>query len=249
MTSELDPHLIELEAKIQILENENEFLSAKAEENLLLNRAFEDINLYEDIDALFLNNLESISVLLDIQFSGIFDYENHQFTCIASYALFENEDTNDVYLKVSDSLFTSLFSNTSCFIKSESELIDFRHPNSNFEPDNFLIIPLNSEVVKSRFFVFANSKEHESLSLRESLFNKIVKIISAKLDKIFYQNELKKLNLELERKVEERTVELLRQNEEYATLNEEYKTLNEELYTAKEKAEESDRLKSSFLAI
>lgn len=248
MVSELDPHLIELEAKIQILENENEFLSAKAEENLLLNRAFEDINLYEDIDVLFLNNLENISVLLDIQFSGIFDFDKHQFTCISSYALFENEDTNDIYLKISDSLYSSLFSSTSCFIKNESGQIDFRHPNSHFVPDNFLIIPLNSEVIKNRFFVFVNSVGHESLSQRESLFKKIVKIISAKLDKIFYQNELKKLNIELERKVEERTSELIRQNEEYATLNEEYKTLNEELFSAKEKAEESDRLKSSFLA-
>lgn len=53
---------------------------------------------------------------------------------------------------------------------------------------------------------------------------------------------------DLEKQVELRTFELKRQNEEYAALNEEYKTQNEELMFAKEKAEESDRLKSAFLA-
>lgn len=42
--------------------------------------------------------------------------------------------------------------------------------------------------------------------------------------------------------------ELKRRNEEYASLNQEYAIQNEELQKAKEKAEESDRLKSSFLA-
>ena len=40
---------------------------------------------------------------------------------------------------------------------------------------------------------------------------------------------------------------LKQQNEEYAALYEEYKTQNEELIIAKEKAEESDRLKTEFL--
>jgi len=42
--------------------------------------------------------------------------------------------------------------------------------------------------------------------------------------------------------------ELQKQNFEYASLNEEYKAQNEDLLIAKEKAEESDRLKSAFLA-
>lgn len=48
------------------------------------------------------------------------------------------------------------------------------------------------------------------------------------------------------RKEAERLIK--QQNEEIEAQNEEYKQLNEELYRAKEKAEESDRLKSAFLA-
>ncbi len=79
------------------------------------------------------------------------------------------------------------------------------------------------------------------------MLEKIIRIISAKLERIFYQNELEKLNEELEQKIESRTIELYKQNQEYLTLNEEFKKTNEELYIAKEKAEESDRLKTAFL--
>ena len=56
--------------------------------------------------------------------------------------------------------------------------------------------------------------------------------------------ERKKIELLLKQKSEDYEV----QNEEYLQLNEELTQTNEELFHAKEKAEESDRLKSAFLA-
>jgi PAS domain S-box-containing protein len=52
---------------------------------------------------------------------------------------------------------------------------------------------------------------------------------------------------EVEFLLEEKNKEIKAQNEEYLQLNEELKQTNEELYKAKEKAEESDRLKTAFL--
>ena len=49
-------------------------------------------------------------------------------------------------------------------------------------------------------------------------------------------------------KAEKSELELQSKNEEYETINEELNQTNEDLYKAKEKAEESDRLKSAFLA-
>ncbi len=67
--------------------------------------------------------------------------------------------------------------------------------------------------------------------------------------------ELQNLNVDLDEKVKERTIELekneieLKQrNEEYALVNERLRQTVEELKLAKEKAEENDRLKSAFLA-
>lgn len=47
MKTKVETNLIELESKIRILETESESLSAKAEENLLLNRAFGEINSFD----------------------------------------------------------------------------------------------------------------------------------------------------------------------------------------------------------
>lgn len=53
---------------------------------------------------------------------------------------------------------------------------------------------------------------------------------------------------QIEDALQEMNRELKARNEEYASLNEEYLAQNEELQRAKEKAEESDKLKSAFLA-
>lgn len=80
MKSKVETNLIELESKIRILETESESLSAKVEENLLLNRAFGEINSF-DTESLLINTLESISILLDIQFTGIFKLMDKRFNC------------------------------------------------------------------------------------------------------------------------------------------------------------------------
>lgn len=50
-----------------------------------------------------------------------------------------------------------------------------------------------------------------------------------------------------ERELQEKNEEIARQNEEYEVMNEELTVTNQELLRAKERAEQSDRLKSSFL--
>ncbi len=247
MKQSLNSYLLELESKIQILELENETLSAKAEENLLLNRAFEEINVYEDMDSLLLNTLESISVLLNIQFSGLFVFQDNSFICISSYALFSNEDTVNIRFSISENNANKLASNQTLLLYTSDHGLQFEYPKAAFFADHAVIIPLDSELIKRRYFVFVNDKNGTDLADRIPLFEKVIRIISAKLERIYYQNELQKLNAELEEKVELRTLELFSQNQEYLALNEEYKTINEELLIAIGKAEESDRLKTAFI--
>jgi PAS domain S-box-containing protein len=241
MNQSLDPHIIELESKIQILERENEALSAKAEENLLLNRAFEEINDFEDINLLLLNTLESISVLLNIQFSGLFDFKDDQFTCVSSYALFSNYDSINIPFSVSEKVKIKVAAKETSLVHHADDGFTFHYPDSGFIPDHALIIAIDSDIIKNRYFVFINDETDNHLEDRIPLFEKIIRIISTKLERIYYQNELVKLNEELERKVELRTSELNRQNEEYSELNEEYKKMNEELQIAKTEAEESEK--------
>ncbi|MDP3180733.1 MAG: PAS domain S-box protein, partial [Bacteroidota bacterium] len=212
MNSNLDPTYIELESKIQILEIENETLSAKAEENLLLNRAFEEIDVYDDIDKLFLSTLESISVLLNIQFSGLFDIVDNQFICKSSYALFSNEETVNIQLKVQEPILKRLILNETCFFSKPDSGFTFNYPDSDFKAEQVLLIPLHSEFIKNRYFVFINDSSQQDLAERKQLFEKIIRIISTKLERIYFQNELKILNEELEKKFAIRTVELQNRN-------------------------------------
>lgn len=202
MNSELDSKIIELESKIQILERENEVLSAKAEENLLLNRAFEEINVFEDIDNLLINTLEGISVLLDIQFSGIFDLIDNKFDCISSYALFDNDDTTNVKLNVSKEILDKLFSNQICYFGKNDPNLFFEYPNPIFVSETAVIVPIISEFSEHRYFVFVNDSSGRDLESRMPIFEKIIRIISARIERIYYQNELKKLNQELSEKIE-----------------------------------------------
>lgn len=81
--------------------------------------------------------------------------------------------------------------------------------------------------------------------------NKIIKQIEELqlANKKVEENELRLMhqNEELDKKVAQRTRELKQQNNEYLCLYEEYKCLNEQLVSAKERAEESDRLKTEFI--
>ena len=214
MNSKLDPYIIELESKIQILDVENATLSAKAEENLLLSRAFEEINDYDDIDNLFLNSLESISVLLNIQFSGLFDLIDKQLICKSSYALFSNKETLNIQLKVPETILKKLILNKVCVLNKTDAGFIFNYPGSDFVAEQAIIIPVNSEIVKSRFFVFIDDSSEQELAERIPLFEKINRIISAKLERIYYQNELIDLNAVLEKKINIRTEELQKQNAE-----------------------------------
>lgn len=69
---------------------------------------------------------------------------------------------------------------------------------------------------------------------------------TGKLSKAF--NNMNASLEELTDKLEEKIVLLNQSNNEYATLNEEYETRNEDLFEAKQRAEESDKLKTAFLA-
>ncbi|NQU34250.1 MAG: PAS domain S-box protein, partial [Bacteroidetes bacterium] len=214
MSPNLDTYITELESKIQILELENETLSAKAEENLLLNRAFEGINVDDDIENLLITSLESISILLNIQFTGLFDLIDNKFICKSSYALFSNEETVNIHLKVPETLIKKLISKKTCFLNIMELGFTFSYPNSDFVAENAIIIPFDSEIIKNRFFVFINNSNGQSLKKRASLFEKIIQIISSKLERIYYQNELKILNEELEKKINIRTKELQKRNSE-----------------------------------
>ncbi|RLD63084.1 MAG: hypothetical protein DRI95_12180, partial [Bacteroidetes bacterium] len=208
MKQEFEKKYLEHEAKIQILELENEFLSAKAEENQLLNKAFEEINQNEGSDTLFNNILENISILLDIQYSGIFDLQDGQLINISSYSLFDNTDKAIPLVELSEIIQKELLTCKSCFIGENNNDYSFYYPEDRFNPARLLIVPVCNQQAANRFFVFAINKNNDSLKKRIPLLEKIADITSVRIERLYYQEELKKLNKGLEKRVDDRTKEL-----------------------------------------
>jgi len=85
------------------------------------------------------------------------------------------------------------------------------------------------------------------IPVKNSKLESSTKFLNTISEQISYLATINIQNLELIRKKENTEQKLQIQNEEYASLNKKYVTQNEELIKAKEKAEESDRLKTAFL--
>lgn len=200
MKDSLQSQIIELKSKITILEEENFFLSAKAEENLLLNRAFEEISNYEEIDTLFKNTLESISILLDIAFAGIFDFSSNQFKYYSSYILSQNNEAESIKLSISDKYLKDINSNKPIYINTPDVELLIEDEKNNSQFTCYLIIPLKSDINKKRYFVFANDANSPDLKDRIPLLEKVINIISSRLERIFFQNEMIRVNKELQEK-------------------------------------------------
>jgi transcriptional regulator with GAF, ATPase, and Fis domain len=217
--------ILDLESKIQILEVENMVLSSKVEENLLLNKAFSEINSSESIEDVYFNTLESISILLNIPFSGLFELKEDNFQCISSYALFQNNDTNDVVFHLKNNkLLEKVLEKISIIRKNEARLI-YNNNKIKFSPECFATFPVKTEFSKNQVFVFAEDDIESIIKDRLSVLEKIVKIISSKLERLFYQRELERLY----NKVKKSNDRLVAVNKELKSKNKIIKEQNEEL--------------------
>lgn len=216
-----------LESKLAVLESENEALSLKIEENLLLNRVFEEINSYDESEDFIKEILESICILLDVQFSGLFELMDNQCVFKEHYVLFAHEKNPLLRLDIHQDMLEKILYNKSAFLQQGSQTFSFEYPNSNFIAHHGVVVPFNSSRIKNRFFIFINDEASALLKERMGILQKIVGIIVARYEKFYYQNALKTLNELLEQKVSLRTYELFEKNEE--------------LRVAKEKVEHSQR--------
>ncbi len=80
-----------------------------------------------------------------------------------------------------------------------------------------------------------------------AIFQNAVQMLAIILERLLQETLLSEKKGLLEKLVEERTIELKKQNQEYALLNDEYKIQNEELLIAKEHTEESEANLSSLI--
>jgi signal transduction histidine kinase/CheY-like chemotaxis protein len=111
-----------------------------------------------------------------------------------------------------------------------------------------LLIPFQNQFISQGLFVFADTDTTNRIGTCESVLTRMVHLIMERIEKIILLHEVQELNINLEKRVMERTLELSRSNRKLRKEITERKRVEKELLTARDRAEESDRLKSAFLA-
>ncbi len=205
----------ELEEKIRILEEENDHLSERAEETLLLGLVAESIHDVEDGDILLENVLERFSILKSIPYCACFSINENSAQLISAYALFSDDPSIEVHITLSPSIIKEF--NQGPYITknllNEAKGLSMNFQYENFSPHTVVIIPFETRSIPKGIFVFIdNDPAEDRLSPMIMVLQQVVDMAAARLDKISLLNELRKINIELDHRVEERTKELSRSN-------------------------------------
>jgi signal transduction histidine kinase len=228
----------ELEEKISFLVAENESMAERAEEIFLLVMVSESIREINDRSIIVDTVLEKISILKDIPLCCYCSREDNTLTVQLAYASYA-DNSSIQKIELDENAYNKL-QNGILYLVKENKIYDeiFTSLNEkNFEPRSILIIPHKSISNELSYFLFAdNDKDTNRFSEIITLIHEVINIMSDKLDNLYLLEELRKINLGLERKITDRTSELWETNrllrreiEDKRLAEEELKLKNEEL--------------------
>ncbi|TRX72385.1 PAS domain-containing sensor histidine kinase [Carboxylicivirga sp. M1479] len=205
-----------LEFRIKELEKENNSLSNKVEEMLLLSLINESFETIKDEQQLLLSVLEKISILKEIPYCACYAIDGNSYSCIAQYCSLFNSEPCQGILFFSDGLLRSFTSEAIIrfTIKEHPEALQLITQDDRFEPAELLAIPFHTRTLKNGVFIFMSSAKL-SIPFPSDLqsFHQVIQIVIDKWDRLSLIDELQLLTHQLEERVEERT-SLLQQSEE-----------------------------------
>ncbi|MBS2209771.1 PAS domain S-box protein [Carboxylicivirga mesophila] len=204
-----------LELRIKELEEENNSLSDQVEEMLLINLINESFDEITDEGRLLTAVLEKISVLKDIPYCACFEFSETSYNCLAQYCSFYTNEPCLSTVSISGELLKEL--NTQSIFRTNliqnPGLVTF-DSKSAFHPGEMLAITFQTRALNHGVFIFVcDGKPSGPLKNDLLPFYQIIRIVTDKWDRISLMKELRQLNKELEKRVEERT-NLFKQSEE-----------------------------------
>jgi signal transduction histidine kinase len=214
MTKDLNKRIKELEEKIQFLSAENESMAERAEEIFLLAMVSESISEINDRSIIIDTVLEKISILKDLPLCSCCIKKEGNLVVNASYTSYA--DTSKIKkIELSKDLASGL-QNGVFYATKDSDGFDMLFQSlseKNFSPNSVLIIPHKSISNELSYYLFADTDEDPNrLSNIITLIHEVINIMSDKIDNLYLLEELKKINLDLERKISDRTSQLWETN-------------------------------------
>lgn len=238
MTQNQNKKIKELDEKISFLVAENESMAERAEEIFLLVMVSESIREINDRSIIVDTVLEKISILKDIPLCCYCSRKKNTLNVQLAYVSYA-DNSSIRKIELDENAYNKL-QNGILYLVKENKVYDeiFTSLNEkNFEPRSVLIIPHKSISNELSYFLFAdNDKDTNRFSEIITLIHEVINIMSDKLDNLYLLEELRKINLDLERKITDRTSELWESNrllrkeiEDKRLAEEELKLKNEEL--------------------
>lgn len=199
------------EERIRLLEAENQLLNERAEDVILLGLMAENLTPLRDVESIFKTLLERISILYEIPYSGFGRIESTSVTIVHEYALFTDRIpgstlnlSSPANRKLDDgALICSGPRAKDCGV--DIEIAGLK------ELTQVVLIPCACRYEHRGVFIFAHEgADPEFLPRKMIVLQQVIDLAMARIDNILLLDELKRMNLDLETRVQERTVDLHR---------------------------------------
>jgi len=205
----------ELRHKIRVLEEENAHLSERAEDSLLLGLIADAVEHRSRQSEILEKVLERISILKNIPYCSCGERNGRQLRPLATYASFSEKENVGYPIALTEEIIQELKYRPVVVEKGPVLAFDFR--GEDFKPAVVAVIAFTSHPIPDGLFVFAHGPQTPSmLSANMPLLNQVVEMAVHRIDNLFLIKELNRLNDVLERRVEERTRDLVAANERLA---------------------------------
>jgi len=206
---------MQLELRIRELELENNALNDRVEEIMLFGLISETLEEINNQDLLLASVLEKISILKGVSFCGCYEFKNNELKNLGAYCAFLTLGSYDGLVEPSEVLKGLVLKDS--IIRFEyadhPDYITFKSSMARFLPQQVVIFSFRTRSIDNGIFLFMDDAKSSNVFNGDLfLLQQIIRMITDKWDRINLMNELQQMNLVLEDRVSERTLELSRIN-------------------------------------
>ncbi|NOY68232.1 MAG: PAS domain S-box protein [Deltaproteobacteria bacterium] len=205
----------ELEARLAVLAQENDMLAEQAEAVTLLGIISEQAGGLDDSNAVISETLERIIILKNLALGAFGVVEKDGIRLLRTSPDFSSSGKDAGFLPLDADTLAALAGSPVLIPDSRAGNL-FPGPGAEDGTMAIAVFPAGFRGMTDGVFIFAGpGRERDRLASMMPLLARVTGIIVSRLDNLALMDDLRKLNSELDRKVEERTRELADSEEKF----------------------------------
>jgi len=215
-TDEQRLHIQELEARIKVLEAENDLLAEKAEELLLLGSVAENISTLGQPNEVLINTLERICLIEGVPYSAFCEILDNDIFILSSYTCFREDLGFSDRIEFSAEAIANLGAGIQTFSSTqiENQEVMLQLEGLDFTPSTVICIPFSARLMQQGLLILADDSPQDGFSPDNEFLKRVLDVTVNRLDNLSLVQELQHLNMALNMEVDRRVGELSETNEE-----------------------------------